>query len=126
MFSAFAMAPKKRQRLSPNELDAELAALVDLRAGIPFVSQSALAAILKLAEANELPKVGTRRMVRAARDKFVAKQTPYGTIHQVITDKSGRQFEVQHPFAVLWELCRTSPAIAELVKSLPRSPHPLH
>ena len=123
MRHACAMPPKKRKKLSRAELDAEHAALVDLRAKVPFISQSALAAMLSLSQAGALPNVGTRAMVRAARDKFVSRPTPYGKIHQVLSHPSGLEFEVQSPFAMLWELCRCSAAITGLVKALrPSSP----
>jgi hypothetical protein len=121
MQRACAMAPKKRKKLNVGELDAEHAALVDLRANIPFVSQSALMAILRIAQVKDLPKIGRRADAREARDKFIGTKTPYGPIHQVVPDKFGRRFEVQHPFAMMWLLCHTSLAMTNLMKSLPPS-----
>ena len=121
MQRACAMAPKKRKRLTAEELDVEQAALVDLRANIPFVSQSALVPVLRIAQAKDLPKIGRRAAAREARDKFIFKKTPYGPIHQVVPDKFGRRFEVQHPFAMMWHLCHTSLAMTNLMKSLPPS-----
>ena len=74
MQRACAMAPKKRKKLTAEELDVEQAALVDLRANIPFVSQSALVAVLRIAQVTDLPKIGRRADAREARDKFPARR----------------------------------------------------
>ena len=115
------MAPKKRKRLSAEALQAERASLINLRSQVPHVSQSALSAILKIAADQRLPQLMDRKSIRTARDLHVGTQTPYGALHQQITDASGKVFEVQHPFAMLWLACNTSPAISLLVQRLPDS-----
>ena len=59
---------------------------------LPFVSQSALAALLKIAKTEKLPDVTTRDGLRQARNDFVNVQTPFGRLHQVIDVGGGVSF----------------------------------
>ena len=112
-------AAAKRRRRSTAELVAERTALVDLRARLPFVSQSALAAVLAIAQKEKLPDIANRKDVRKSRDEHTSVMTPYGEIHQRLVDPgTGRQFEVQHPFSMLYHTCKTSPAMASLMRSV--------
>ena len=98
---------------------AKLARLQTLRDALPFISQSALAAILKISQREQLPS-GTRKDIRHARDTVALQATPYGPISQVInlSPAGGADFhaEIQHPFAMLYYCCSTSSALSGLVK----------
>ena len=63
----------------------KIAKLQSLRSRLPYVSQSALSAILQLAAQEELPGSCSRKDVRRARDDTVKELTPYGSLHQTIT-----------------------------------------
>ena len=117
----FGMSSSKRRRLDGPALANEQSALVDLRAKLPYISQSALAAILKIAEREPLPRVTSAKAVRASRDSHLATRTLYGAVHQWIPDAAGNWFDVQHPFAMLWSACKTSPAMSSLIQRLPAS-----
>jgi len=57
--------------MSPASKRSKLDELASLRSRIPFISQSALSSILKIAATEGLPAITTRRGVREARDKSV-------------------------------------------------------
>ena len=82
--------------------------LASLRARLPFISQSALAAILRVAKDERLPDVTSRTAVREARDSQIDIQTPYGCLHQKRQLEGGRSIEVQHPLAMLHCVCGRS------------------
>jgi len=94
------------------------AQLRDLRHKIPFVSQSALAAVLSLPR-DELPEAVDRRLIREARDDIAFTNTPYGPVHQTIEiemqDGKKRDVEVQHPAAMLYQLCLVSTCFSDLI-----------
>ena len=92
--------PPARKRSKHDEL-------ASLRFRIPFISQSALSSILKIAATEGLPAITTRRGVREARDKFVGITTPHGPLHTHINVDSVT-IEVQNPFAVFWYACKTT------------------
>ena len=84
---------------------AENAELCRLRASLPFCSQSALGALLQVAEREELP-TGNRKRLREARDEACTYRTAYGPIHTEIQVPSGDpdghfDLEVQSPQAML-------------------------
>ena len=97
----------------------KIAKLQSLRSRLPYVSQSALSAILQLAAQEELPGSCSRKDVRRARDDTVKELTPYGSLHQTITlPASGGatvDIEVQHPFAMLWYSCARSKCFSDLI-----------
>ena len=92
---------------APCKHEAKLDELASLRSRIPFISQSALSSILKIAATEGLPAITTRRGVREARDKFVGITTPHGPLHTHISVESVT-IEVQNPFAVFWYACKTT------------------
>ena len=97
----------------------KLARLQSLRDRVPYVSQSALAAILKIAQSEPLP-TGRRNDIKDARDAVALSSTPYGRISQVITLRSATggsdmSVELQHPFAMFYYCCSTSRALSALV-----------
>ena len=114
-------APTKRRRSSSAAAAAGRHGLLDLRTRLPFVSQTALCALVDVALHEDLPTVVHRRFIRKARDEFVQKRTPFGPIHSVIKDAPREEFEVQMPLPMLWEACRVSSGIAHLVSQLPES-----
>ena len=89
--------------------------LASLRARIPFVSQSALAALLKIAANDGLPKVTNRKGIRDSRDEFIRTTTPHGPLHAHINVTESMVIEVQNPFAVFWYACKTSPSFSSMV-----------
>ena len=101
------------------ECPAKRARLLDIRTRIPYCSQSALAALLKIAETEELPS-GSRKDIAIARDSVSAIATPYGTLHQCIsvrTTSGGElKLEVQAPLGCLWQACRVSAQFSELAQ----------
>ena len=98
---------------------AKLARVQSLRDKLPFLSQRALGAVFQVAASEELP-LADRNDVRAARDQVVAERTLYGQVHQTImvpTVEGGEMpIEIQHPAAMLYEVCRRSAAFAALTK----------
>ena len=62
-----------------------MARLQAFRGRLPYVSQSALAAMLCIAKHEPLPDASTRTHIRSARDATVRQTTPYGPIHKVLT-----------------------------------------
>ena len=90
----------------------KLARLQSLRSRLPYISQSALSQLLRLAAQEELPGTCQRLDVRQARDRTVATHTPYGALHQQVavkdSDGNDLELEVQHPFAMFWHACASS------------------
>ena len=113
----WAMSAPKRARTD------ELANVVSLKARIPFISQSALGALLRIAKNERLPDLSGRDSVREARDQYVKLATPYGPVHQHIDLGGGVNAEVQHPMAMLYAVSARSHAFADmLVRTLERFP----
>ena len=104
------------------ERPANLARTQSLRARLPFVSQSALSAILEIAASEPLPEQASRRTLRRARDSITYIQTPYGKLHQHISVQSNQgcsvDLEVQHPLAFLYHACTSSAGLSALVGKL--------
>jgi hypothetical protein len=102
--SAVAMAdpPPKRARLQR------------LRDKLPHISQSALAAILRIADDEGLPPAASRFTIARARDHCATSVTPYGPIHTSVT-LGGESFEIQNPFSMLHEVVKSSPYISSIV-----------
>ena len=89
-------------------------ALTDLRYHLPYVSQSALAAILQYAQVHALPAVSGPRELRNVRDAAsVGITTPYGPLIQDhrFEHTDGESFtmvEMINPFAMLYYIASTS------------------
>ena len=88
--------------------------LQSLRDRLPFISQSALAAVLKFAAAEPVHEGVTRDELRNARNQIVAEQTPYGPLHQLIM-MGETSVEFQHPAAMLYHVCKTSTSFSDLL-----------
>ena len=84
---------------------AKLARLQALRDRLPYISQSALASVLKIAQNEPLP-TGSRNDIKDARDTTARASTPYGNVCQPVKlkTKTGADMvvELQHPFAMLY------------------------
>ena len=91
------MAPKKATRIGA------------LRCRLPFVSQAALGALLKLSKDGELPEVNNRNDIRDDRDAYVAIAGLYGTLHQEVVIADGVTLEVCAPAAMLVHASRFGP-----------------
>ena len=72
-----------------------------LRSGLPYVSQSALGAILRLARDDMLPAATSRRCVARARDDAARTRTLLGELHQTVTVAEGIEVEMCNPGAML-------------------------
>ena len=98
-----------------------LASLASLRQRMPYMSQSALAAVLREARDAPLPDAGRRADVRQARSAVIAQHTPYGPLVQSIElrGKSGAMVSipVQHPWAMLHVVAKACPNFAGLLAS---------
>ena len=97
---------------------AKHARLNSLRCNLPFMSQSALAAVLKAAREEKL-LAATRRDIREARDADCQQMTPYGKLHKgfPVMLKTGRslQLEIQSPQAMLWHMRVHNSSFADLI-----------
>ena len=97
----------------------KLARLRSLRDRLPYISQSALAAVLQIAKKEPLPS-GHRKDLKAARDEVAKIHTPYGTLHRTIKlpHRVGGEdisVEMQDPFAMMYHCCETSRPFSALV-----------
>jgi hypothetical protein len=95
-----------------------------LRSKLPYVSQSALSALLKAAQSDEgLPDITSRRSIGKAKDSMVNTATPYGPLHQQVSISRAaagappQHIEIQNPFAMLYHVCLTCGWYAELLAS---------
>ena len=98
------------------ERSTKLARLQGLRDRLPFVTQSALHAILKIARDEELPDISTRSELRDARDAIAQIGTPYGSICQTVKMRNDIEVEIQNPFAMLHHSCSTSRPLTALIR----------
>ena len=90
-----------------------------LKAKLPYITQAALAEVLKLAKKEQLPDgVASRHMLRRARDDFVHSMTPYGPIHQRLQLTGSMTIEVQHPMAMVHYCCKHSKVFSNLVQRI--------
>ena len=100
---------------------AKLARLQSIRSRLPYISQSALSALLHLAANEPIPDASSRSDIRAARDMSVHHVTPYGALHQTITVAGidgPVQLEVQHPLAMLYRCCTLSSNFSKFIGQL--------
>ena len=98
--------------------DAVNSQICRLRATLPFVSQSALGALLKAAQREQLPNA-SRDRVRKARDESVFEETTHGPIHRamsVATSDGPVDLEVQSPQAMLTYFVASCPSFAARVE----------
>ena len=102
------------------ERHTKLARLQSLRDRLPFISQSALHAILKIAKDERLPEISTRCDLRDARDAVARTVTPYGNICQTVnlrmSDGTEISVEIQNPFAMLHHSCSSSRQLSALIR----------
>ena len=99
----------------------KLARLQSLRSRLPFISQTALAQVLKEAERTPLPTTCRRADIRDARNAAVKLVTPYGQVHQHVTFDGADgpiTSEIQHPFAILYHSCLSSKPMSDLIRRL--------
>ena len=93
------------------------------RATLPYMSQTALAAFLKLAKDDGLPQVTRRDDIREARNMMTRTATPFGPIHQTMRVGDKHVIEVAAPAAVLWH-CSALPAMQPLWERAMAFPQP--
>ena len=90
------------------------ARLASLRQRLPYVSQAALAALLREAQHGGLPEVTSKQSIRRARAQFVQQRTPYGELHRKLRINDTECY-VQNPHAFLWHAVRSSSALSNLI-----------
>jgi len=99
------------QIVSGMERSAKLRKLAEFRNRLPYVSQSALGAILKLAKECPVPDLSNRHHVRHARDLDACQDTPYGPLIKTVKvlgkDGAPVHIDVQCPFAMLYLAAKT-------------------
>ena len=103
----------------------KLKQLSDLRSSLPYISQSALGALLSAAKDSPLPEFCTRKRIREARNSIACQDTPYGPLMKRVTVPgiNGRPicFDVQCPFAMLWLVAKTQNGAALFRSAAPPS-----
>ena len=105
------MPPKKKPRSLRSMTGDEF---MSLRAKIPFVSQSALAKVLSLANSEELPNIKTGKSVWHVGDRFVRIKSLYESVN-FRKEIDRHDIEFQNTFATFWYLCTHSRAFKQLV-----------
>ena len=109
------------------EPNAKYRRLADLRARLPHMSQSAMAAFIREAQ-RELPEIGGRtESIRRARRIMLDVQTPYGPLIQSLrldaVKGSPIDIPVLHPWAMLHVASQQCPGFAKLLRAtLQRQP----
>ena len=94
----------------------KVARLQELRSAIPYVSQRALAAILREITHDDVDHSYRRQTLRDARDMQVAIATPYGSLHKsLLIEDANVNIEVQNPLAMMYHLAATSPSFSKLL-----------
>ena len=97
------------------ERPAKFAKIQSIRSRLPFVSQSALSALVKVAKEEGLSDVCNRHDVRRARDKTIKEVTQYGPLHNTTRVNDDFSLEFQHPVAILSHLCKVSGCFSKLI-----------
>ena len=91
-----------------------------MRYNLPFASQAALGAIMRLSAREELP-AGSRLAIRQSRDQAVATVTEYGPFHKVVkvqsTDGGDIDLEIQNPQAMFSHMIKHNPSFARRVEA---------
>ena len=106
-------AAAKSPHIMPVQKDrpAKLARLNALRSKMPYISHTALTAVLRIAKDDPLPEVNNRVDVRHARKAVARQSTPYGTLVSTIPmeGKHGKPKHVplQSPHGMLWLAAQT-------------------
>ena len=93
----------------------KMAKLQSLRSRLPYVSQTALHALLEIAKSEELPSVSSRRVVREARDCLTSQKTSHGLMHKQL-HIGGCDLEYQNPFAMLAHMSAESTHLSSLMR----------
>ena len=90
----------------------------ELRRSVPYVSASALSAILEEAR-RDMPEISSREAIRKARDIQVNEVTPYGTLivtlRVELLDGAYDDMYVVNPFAQLWLAAKNCEGFARLL-----------
>ena len=109
---------KKLQKSRDDNRAAKLRRLDDFRRSVPYVSASAMAAILKLAK-QDMPELDNRMSMQEARDVRVSENTPYGTlmmIMQIVSITSAMMnMNVVNVFAQLWVATKECAGFATMI-----------
>ena len=109
---------------------AKQARINNLRGKVPYVSQSALAALVTEAREGRLPDVAGRGHIREAAEAAASEATHYGPLLQTVQvigcDGTQIDVEIQHPFAMLCAAARRA-KFSRLLEATharePSSPH---
>ena len=98
---------------------AKRARMLSLQHRLPYMSQSALAAVVQEAAREPLPDHCTRSEIRLGRDEVCSQDTPYGKLHQKIelmtTTGAAAHVEYCAPIPMLYVAARTSEPFRALI-----------
>lgn len=96
------------------------------RAGLPFMSQSSLSAVIDRVRKQGLPGCATSaRSIRRNRDAMIGEIGPYGPLHKKVPMAGNLQLEVQDPAAMLARVAAT-PGLRGLLHRARSFPPPWH
>ena len=101
---------------SPSAKRIRLIGIAELKARLPYIPSSALAAVLKVAKDTKLLEVHNRKALRQSRQEYVTQSTTYGPIHQRMDIAEDLSTEVQHPMAMLWHCAKYSQSFSSLLQ----------
>ena len=87
-----------------------------LKASLPYISQSVLAAVLEVAKHQQLPDITSRLSLRKSRNDYVNQVTPYGTLHQALKINDQLTIGVQHPFAMIYHVTQQCARFSSLMQ----------
>jgi hypothetical protein len=111
---------------SADDRDAKRRRLIDLSHN-KYISGAGLASTLNNVREHGLPDKSGRMTITRARQAACATHTPFGQLIQTVAlpmpDGTTTEIHIQHPMAMLYDTCATSPGFADLMRaSLARKP----
>ena len=98
------------------EPPSKAARLNDLRARIPYMSQSALAGILREAMRQPLPEISSRTSIRSFEVQGLNVNTPYGPLIKEIAVTDSLKVAVALPAPMLFHCATESPSVKSLLQ----------
>ena len=114
-----------RQSRTTSNMDSraeKLAKVGRLRSRLPYMTHTALVAVLAAARQEQLPEVSRREDIRLARTIIAHAQTPYGQVHVKIEIPRAigdpLLVEVCSPWPMLHLVCSKSPGFSNLLRQV--------
>ena len=100
----------------------KLARVGRLRSRLPYMTHTALAAVLAAAQEEPLPDVTRRGDIREARSRLANSETPYGSVHVKVDVPTVRGaaigVEVCSPWPMLFRVCSVSAGFSTLLRQV--------